>query len=273
MQDRILKYIISFILCSATIQADSFIFPTSRADALGGTALLSEPSPSEQLLTGSPLENSEKLSIDFGYKRQYDLKELDLVYSTLSYKVKNYNLIAGFTQLGDQELYTQKNIRFGFLFTKSIFTIGNFVTGEFHDFNNRYNSVSRFSYGISLQLRHKDFILSSVIDNLNKPSLTENSQKAEPKLTLYGELFGLKKNKTTFMFSTQQGYKNKFGIGESIKISEFSSLMFGFSTAPIELGGGVKLRLKDNSLIYNSSYHPVLGLTHTVSFLFNLLHN
>ncbi len=248
-------------------------FPTSRTDALGGTVVLSTPTPSEQLISGAKLSQTEKLSVDFGYKRQYNLKELDLIYSAVSYRLKNYNFIAGFSQLGDPELYTQKTIRLGFLYSNSFFTIGNFLTGQFHNFNNRYNSISRVSYGISMQYRHKFFIISAVLDNINRPSFNESSIKANRKLTLFGEILGKGKYKTTLKLSKLSQNKKSFGIGESVKISKYSSILFGFSTAPIEFGGGVDLKLHNNSFIYNSSYHPVLGLTHSVSFLLYIFDN
>ncbi|HDL01111.1 MAG TPA: hypothetical protein ENH23_02650 [candidate division Zixibacteria bacterium] len=273
MQDRFFIFILSLIFSVGSVKAESFIFPSSRTDALGGTVVLSTPTPSEQLLSGTPLEQTEKLSVDFGYTRQYDLKELDIIYSAVSYRMQNFSLAAGFSQTGEPDLYTQKNMRLAVLYSKSFYTIGNFITGEFHDFNKRYNSVNKISYGLSVQVRHKDFIFSSVLENLNRPSLTENSPKANRILTFYGELPGLKKYKTTLTFSTQADDENKYGIGESVKISQVGTLMFGFSTTPVEFGGGMKLKWKDNSVIYNASYHPVLGLTHTISFLLMILHN
>ncbi len=273
MQDRIFIFILSLIFSVGTIQAESFTFPFSRADALGGTVVLSAPTPSEQLLSGTPLEQNEKLSVGFGYIRQYDLKELDIIYSAVSYGMQNFSLAAGFSQMGDPDLYTQKNMRFAILYSKSFYTIGSFVTGEFHDFNKRYNSVKQILYSLSVQVKHKDFILNSVLENINRPSLTENSPKADRLLTFYGELLGLKNYKTTLKYSIQADDENKFGIGESVKLSQVAILMFGFSTAPVELGGGLKMDWKNNSVIYNASYHPVLGMTHTISFLIKILHN
>lgn len=273
LHDRIFIFILSFIFSVGTVKAESFIFPSGRTDALGRTVVLSAPTPSEQLLSGTPLKQTDKLSVDFGYTRQYDLKELDIIYSAVSYRMQNFSLAAGLSQMGDPDLYTQKNMCLAVLYSKSFYTIGNFVSGESHDFNTRYKSVNQISYSLSVQVRHKDFILNSVLENLNRPTLTKNSPKVNRKLIFYGELLGLKKYKTTLTFSTQADKENTFGIGESVEISQIGTLMFGFSTAPVEFGGGLMMKWKNNSLIYNASYHPVLGLTHTISFLLDILHN
>ncbi len=273
MRDKILVLLLVYLISFSVVHADSFQFPTARADALGGTALLSAPTPTEQLLSGTQMAPTEKLSFEFGYQRQYDLKELDLLYSAFSYKIKNYNFLLGFAQLGDPSIYTQKNIRAGLLYSNSFFTVGSFLTHESHDFNKHYQSLNQTAVGFSLQFRYKVFIINALLDNINQPLLTESSQKLDRKLTIFAELLGNAYYKTTLKFSTRKGYDNKFGIGESLKISRIGTLMFGFSTAPIEFGGGFEVRWNKSDLIYNSSYHPVLGFTHTMSFVVTLLDN
>ncbi len=273
LRDKIFILLFILLFFVLEIDAENFPFPSGRMNGIGGTIVLSTSIASEQLTCGVSPGNNITLQADFGYQRKFNLKELDEIYTAFSYRLKNYTIVAGMSQLGEPDLYTLKKIRAGILFTKSFYTLGTLITSESHDFYNRYKSLRLLSYSLSLSIKQKYFIVSSVVDNLNKPSLTETSPQDELKVSIYGELLNVKKYKTTLMFSTQKGQQNKFGIGETVEISQSASLMFGFSTAPTQFGGGIEMRWKKKSVIYNSLYHPILGLTHSVSFFMNIIDN
>ncbi len=271
LRDKLYILLFLILFSASGVAAETSLIASGRANGIGQTIVLSNPMASEQLISGVLSNNNITLQADFGYQRKYNLKELDEIYTAFSYHFKSYTIVAGMSQLGDPDLYTQKEIRIGLLYSKSIFTIGNFITSESHDFNNRYKSLNQLSYSFSFTIKQKYFILSSVLENLDRPSLTETSPQDEVKLTMYGELLRANKYKTTLMFSTQKGKQNKFGVGETVEISQTASLMFGFSTVPTQFGGGIELKWKKNAVIYNSLYHPVLGLTHSVSFLMRII--
>ena len=268
LRDKLLLLIVVLLLFTTTVHAQTISVSSARSDALGGTVILSDVTPNDIFLAGASPQLNSTIAIELSYKRQYDLKELDILQSAVAYSKNNITFAGSFTQFGDPELYTQKLLRGGILYTKSKFTVGTFISSETHDFNNHYESLHNTTFGMSLSYFSDKFISSMLVDNVTKSKLTSESPQTFPKLKISTELLLFPNHITTLSMTTEKEKEKKLGIGESVKISQYAQILFGFSTAPKEFGAGLELSFNKSSFIYTSSYHPVLGLTHTVSFLF-----
>jgi hypothetical protein len=63
----------------------------------------------------------------------------------------------------------------------------------------------------------------------------------------------------------EQAQKPRFSLGQRILLAGTSALLIGISTSPLQYGGGLELGIKQGGISYDAAYHPVLGLTQTIT--------
>ena len=240
---------------------------SARSDGMGKTVSLFDPTTNGIFISGVGLSHTDRFVLEAGYKRQYDLKDLDILNSSIAYRSDNVTIAGGFMQFGDPDLYTEKLMQFGLIYTFSKFGLGSFIKTTHHDFNNYYSSKRTYALAISGYYKFARAIVGAKIDNIKTDSYSQNFKESHRVYDIHAEYLFSEFHATTFRIILQNESKSSIGIGERIKLSDAASLMFGYSTNPKKFGAGIELFQNKNSFVYTSSYHAELGMTHTISFV------
>lgn len=257
------------LLTCVTSTVFGFEFINGRSNGIGKTVTLSNPTASEALTTGIIFPKNY-FAFEFGYSRLYELKELDEIIFSSGYKWNKISIIIGISQFGDPDLYTEKLFKFGIGYDLSKFTVTGFTSFKQLEFNNFYPNLNAHAFGFSFGYSLPHGMLCFTTDDINSPSFTGASRKIHPNYNLNIELNGHAVYTITGRIRWQQDEKKQVGIGQKVKVSEFASLLAGYSTEPNMFGGGLELIWNKNLFIYSTSYHPALGFTHIVSWQLSL---
>lgn len=217
--------------------------------------------------TGFHFDTTE-FGIELGMFRNYALEELNEYYFASYYRKDKFTFGLGFIQMGDPDLYTEKNMKLSFSYRLNNFLFG--VNGSYqkHEFDDNYESLSAEEFGFSAAYMNKYFIVGTVFDNLNGSKLSESSIPTQQKQNIYLEIRSQTRYQTFVIYDIYKYYENRIGIGERITFTDDFYLLAGFETKPSVLSGGVEINLSQSKIIYTVSHHPALGMSHAVAFRF-----
>ncbi len=260
---RIGQIIICALLCGTSIRAFDLI--SSRALGLGGNVVLSQPKPSDLLISPTGGLTSGDWRLETGIARTFDLKDLDQGFVVAAGRYRALTLAGGFAQLGQEDFYAERTVKAALSYQLDSLTVG--VSGSyFHlSFGGLYPTLHSFGIGTAIGWRTKDLSIALTGDNLNSPTLYNG---AVPYLPLYGGQIELRSSKTLATLGRLVAQKTKqpqFGLGQRISLGQSNALTWGIMTAPVIFGAGFEFGLGGAALTYGASYHPVLGLSQTIA--------
>ena len=263
---------INILYFCLTLTVSAGDFPLSRADGFGGAALISEPTASEIAELGLSLPDETKLLIDIGYKREYQLPELDNLYFAGAGRYKKITISGGVSQFGDPELYTEKNYLVG---TGCDFKDKNYTAliykRKVTEFNQLYPAVSTQSLAWSISIHFENLYFSWLIETDNNAGENSSFDFSSYDISFNTGIISSKIFYTAARISIENSGEKQFGIGQQIQLYPECSILFGYESNPRLIGGGIILTWAEKSISYTTAFHPVLGFTYTISLQIELL--
>lgn len=259
---------LAIILCSAFLCAANSVaydFIQGQGTGLGNALLLSHSTPTMLLAAPSGGLNKGEWRVETGYNRQFELSELDQFFAAGAWRWRDLTSVIGFSQLGQGDLYAEKTAKLALGWQSRMLSVG--LTGSLlsASFGGSYGSLSAGSFGAGLAVRRAPFYGAFSADNLTSPRLSSGSPKLEPSYNGYLEFASSHSLSTVGRMRAQGDERLQVALGQRIGLGRSGALLWGFSTAPVQFGGGLDLRIKGSAVSYTVSYHPVLGLSHTIA--------
>lgn len=256
----------SLIILSAQSTLYSLDLLRGLPNGLGGSVALSRNSifSITQTASGS-LKNGEGIAA-VAANRKFDLKEFDQYALGLGLHYKNIHTGLLLSSFGESDLYAEKSGQLLVAYQKDSLIVGGTISGMLMEFGGGFEDLSVYTFGLTAAWRSKYIIASIVADNLTEPKPSDNSAAYPRFVSVYGEYRSGEKFSLTGKVSIEND-KTEFGFGQRLQLSPHGELLLGVSTEPFQYGGGVNLFWKQFGLLYAVSYHPDLGLSHTVSLL------
>ena len=264
-------FFLIFVLLFSVCSAQAFEFVTSRSLGMGGTLLLSEPSASTLLqLPTSGITKNEWI-FEAGALREFEIKELDRAYLVAATRVGHLIVAAGIAQLGQTDFYAEKTLRTSLGYLNRYFGLSLNISAVEYDFGGFYGSLRASAVGAGFSFKLKRLYLAASLDNLNSPTLLENSSELKSDYSFYGELKGKGAYSIMGRVTFQKDEETTLAVAQKIVVSNKGNFYWGISSAPFQIGGGMELQFVKRGMIsYAGSFHPALGYSHNVSLIYRL---
>lgn len=256
--------IIAFFLLYLCHSALAFEFNSGTANGTGQALSLSSPTPATLLTAPSQGLARGAWRIETGFTRLFDLRDLDQLFIAGVWRTKNLTSAFGFSQFGRSDLYSEKLAKLALALQYRSFSFG--VSGSFMalSFGHSYSGLHAATCGLSAAWHRESFYAAISTDNLTTPHFDPFSPGVMPKYVAYLE-YKRASWSTLGRITLEQAQKPQFAIGQRVTLRQGSALMWGLSTSPLQFGGGVDLRVSSGTIGYTVAYHPVLGMTQTIS--------
>lgn len=244
----------------------SIDYIASKGIGMGGTLLLSQPSATT--LVDVPCGNPVKSAwlIESGYNRRFELAELDHVFVAAAGRWSDFTVSFGASQFGTTGIYAEQLLKGSVVYHFRQFTFGTSLSAMKVRLGLGYSSLRAATFGLGVAMRLSSLAIAIEADNLTRPELTPTSPGFAPVYSIYSELKGRGSYSITGRITMEEEQETQFAIGQMIALSKRGSFFWGISTAPMEYGGGLAVKIASGSVAYAASVHPVLGLSHTISF-------
>lgn len=255
--------IIIALLISGGLYA--FDIEGGRQVGMAGTILISKPSAYGLLNCPTDNLHQKQFVIESVARRKYGLADLDEVAILAAYRFKNITAAFGFSRMGTPDYYTEKKIRSALSYHKNSITATLITSGRLIEIGGIEGHFSGASVGLGVSYHEDNYYLGLTIDEINKPTMSENLTGENIKLKLYGEIDGSGKHSVTGRLVFEKYEKPQLSLGQFINLSRTNGLFWGLGLNPLKYGGGVEVEYKKISIIYGVTHHPVLGFSHTVS--------
>ena len=259
-----LAIILGISLMSVSVSALEIV--RSAGGGMGETISIRQSAPTD--LLSIPTGSLEHLDwqLETGYNRQFELSDFDQFFIAGSGRYGRFTLALGLQQFGSADFYREQTIKSSLGFTYDSLTVGLMLGGmqvNFGDDRDFYLRAVSLGAGASYQFRT---IAGGVaIDNINSPELYDGSVAFEPVWSVYTEFTGHRSFSVLGRLTMENYQKPQLAIGQRIALAEQSSFTWGLSTEPFVFGGGIQLYVSRAAISYAANYHPVLGLSHTVT--------
>ena len=258
------RLLIAAIAVLATT-ATAFEMATVRGEGMGGTLLLSQPSPLAETQCPSASWPERQFGFQSGYHRRFEMKELDCLFAAATFRQRWLGAGLSLSEFGQSDLYGEKTARLALTGYGNAFAIQVGWSQMWAEFGGGYSGLSASSLSAAAAVKLSCFHAAAHVDNLNSPRLMSHSPSFPPRTTLFTELQGGAAFSTTARVSLEKDAKPQFGMGQYITPASNVAVFLGWSSSPAKYGGGLSLRYGRSDITYAASYHPTLGLTHAVA--------
>jgi len=242
-----------------------FDFFRPKANGMGRTIVMSEISSVNALSLPSLGFKPGQWDIAAGYNRRFELADLDQLFVTGAYRYRFLTFAAGTSQFGKTELYAEQVLKGSIAYNAKFWSAAILLSAMNIEIGNGYGGLRAATIGIGGTYRYSDFIVGVTADDLTSPQLAPASERRRPTYDIYLEMIGKSSYSITARLRMQSEQQPVFGLGQTIKLSGRSAVLWGVSTEPFEFGAGLELSLAAGKFSYATSVHPVLGFTHSVS--------
>lgn len=264
-----LTYITIFVVLLSS-SSFGFDFLKSHGLGLGETIVLSDSKASDYLLVPNSSLANKNLLLEFGLNRKYDLKDLDQLFLTSAYRYKKFSFRLGLNQFGYRNLYSEQTLKLGTAYHLNHFTFGLSASVMHLQFGGYYEDLNTIGLNSSLSYRHDKILAALAFENINSPKLDDNSEKIDPRISLFTEVLGISSFSITGRMTYEKDRDMSFGLGQMIALREKANFFWGISTEPMTFGGGILINISDGAISYAASYHPTLGMSHLVTLSYTL---
>jgi len=249
------------------LSADAYDIKTGRQVGLGGTVLFSAPTATDLLSCPLGLINQNHFLFEAGIERKFELSETDMYYLAGGYRYRDFILTLGLSQFGRSNYYLEQKIKSSLTYQYKYYSAGLLLGGKLVTVGaeNRAVTLSATSIGLVGGINFDKYHLGLIIDNLNRPKLYEDAVAENVVYNILAEVEG-RGNYSLMARATFEQYEQpQFSLGQHIRLYDKHALFWGIGTEPLTYGGGLEIFYSGFTLIYASSYHPVLGFSHTIS--------
>lgn len=259
--------LIPIVICLVVPSAAWSVFDpnTDLPDGMGNTVMLAESSALELLSVPVGGIMAGELKVESGYSRKFAMKELDRVYGVAARRSGRWTASLGFSQFGRSELYSEKVGRLALGCRIDSAALGVTLSAMQLEFGGSYENLTAVTVGAGCGYSTKRLKAALMFENLTTPQLSDGSLEINIVSTLYMELIGPGPYSVTGRLTLEKTEKPQFGLGQKIRLSQRGSFFWGVTSVPVVYGGGVELNYKSYLITIAASYHPRLGISHTVA--------
>lgn len=261
-----MRKLLLILLCLSCGSAAGYDPGGGRRFAMSDAVVISSPSATGYSACPISVMENNKLMIESGYLRRYDLSDLDQLYFAVAGNYGKIKMSLWGSQFGKSEYYTEKIIRGSIGFDYGHFSVAIIPGGKLVEFGNLEGSFNAVSIGFAFGGRWRKYHLALVADNINKPKISESSEPDNRKFELYGEIEGTEVYSVVGRLAWEDNKKMRATIGQLIRFIDNNSIMWGVSSHPLTYSGGVEINYDRFFITYAASNHPALGLSHNIAF-------
>lgn len=269
-RSKIMFFFTAAIFLTIT-SVNAFEFITTRGNGMGQTIVISQPSASTLLLLPSwGIEHGEWI-IELGGMREYELSQLNRAYLAAATRYGRYTFAIGLSQLGQRDYFSERigKISLGYQWENCNFGVN--LSGLEYSFGGNYSPLKAGTFGAAMSYAYSPLQLGFSADNLNSPSVTDNSPAINPQFSVFAEFMGKKSYSLTARMTYEKNAPLQMALGQKIDVSNRSALFWGFQTKPFQLGIGFDVWYSSQgSVTYSGSFHPTLGVSHNLSLIYHL---
>jgi len=249
--------------------ASGFELGSGRRAASGGAALLSIPAAGDIVdYAGLQIERNS-LAIESGYERKFELSDLDRIYVAAGYRLANFSIGAGVSQLGKDDYYVERVNKGSLSYHLNVVSLGIVISGKSLEIGEGYGSFSAFAIGAGGAFKYQYLKLAVSVDNINRPRLDENVPKENMLTSFLAEITASPKVSLLGRMVLEKSEKPRLALAQYIRVTESNALVWNITGNPLTYGGGVDIGYAGFSINYAASYHPTLGFTHNISLGYN----
>jgi hypothetical protein len=267
MTDKSVLFTIILLLSNAG-NLSAFEFATGRGTGLGRTVILSRSSASTLVSVPMGGITPGEVKLELGANRKFGMKDLDQAFVAVAYRYRQFTSSLGLSQFGYSDLYSERTVKAGVAWHTDSLTIGTTLSALLVYFGGHYDRLSAATFGVGASYRTSRVMGAIIADNLTSPRLDKNSPAINPTYSVYVEVLGQSSFSITGRMTLEKTERPQFALGQRTEISERGALFWGLSTAPLEYGGGIEVTVNNKHICYAASYHPTLGLSHSLSLSF-----
>lgn len=200
-----------------------------------------------------------------GWERLYNLAELDRIFVAGAWRHRSFGLAAGLGQLGRSDLYAERTVRSSLTYWRGRLGFGLIWSYRYLDFAGNFPALDAAAWGGSITLDMQSLLISGSVHNIGRPSFISGSPPQEPVYRL--QVQAIREHRFSLLGGLlfENGQHLRWSIGQIIELADRSDLLWHVSSDPWVYGGGLRIGWQATTFRYSVVYHPVLGLTHTVS--------
>jgi len=234
-------------------------------DGMGNTIMLDQPSAGELLSLPAGGMTEGGLKVETGYCRKFTMKELDRVYGAAAMRFGRWTTVVGLSQFGREGLYSEKVGRLALAFRFDSLALGVTLSALQLEFGGGYDDLTAVTPGLSCGYSRGRLRTALALENLTTPRLSANSPEFDIVSSLYVQLLGPGPYSIAGRLTLEENEKAQFGLGQKIRLSPYGSFFWGVSSQPTTYGGGVEMNYHNYLITVAATYHPVLGISHTIA--------
>ena len=249
-------------------EPDAIDFRTGAVAGVGSSIILSRPSATGLVeLPGLRIVDGY-IALETGYERRFRMSELEEVFVAAAYQRSNISLAFGLSQFGHTDFYAERTGKLSLAWFFNSVAVGGSISGREVNTGIKQDPLNTYAFGFSLSWRHDNYYLAMEIDDINRPKLHDSALPYNRKYDFYAELSGKQAFSLLLRASLEETEKPDFTLGQLFDVSEQGSLFWFVTTEPLEYGGGIRTNFSGVSSAYSVSYHPILDLSHSISFAY-----
>jgi hypothetical protein len=258
------------LICLMTISLYGYDLESGRRLGLAGGVILSEPRAAGWLDCPTAVIEPKQVLAEAGYRRRYDLSELDKVFLAGAYRYNDFALAVGFSQFGRRDYYVEQIIKGSFTYYHKLLAASLSASGKLLDIgrDERQVSLSALGMGAALGVHYGRYHLALVGDNLNRPRLDPNRDREKMTVNVFGQIEGLSRFSVVGRMFWEEEEKACFSLGQYFHLPGDNALFVGIQSDPLSYGGGLDISYAGFGLSYAVRHHPTLGFIHNVSLTY-----
>jgi hypothetical protein len=264
MKNRSIFIWLLVLLIEVKSASGAFEYPTGSVQsfAKAGCVNLLKPS-SLDLYTNPALKISGKIGVDLSLSRLYNLSDFQLASGAASINRNSFSLTIGTTQLTGSDYYWERS----YLIAGSInlpyrLRIGASANYLRTEYAGGYRTHSLLALTLGVVYLRDGFAVGAVGRSINRPRYRSGSQA----LPLIGEFAISYVFSDAFSFflthHLEEKVRDRFFIGQEVKVTRELVLHLGIATEPTEIGGGFSLGVGGLMFDYGFRDNVYLGGTH-----------
>ena len=178
---------ILLLVCSVSFSRDLIDNLSAVQAAMGRTSLSLINNVHVIAFNPALLRATTQYTIAANYQEFYDIPGIYLIDGGASYNGEWFAAGLLLSYYGDLEIYQERRGTVGLSFSPhQIVSLGVNIDFSSISFDERFDPLSEFSYGIGAAVHFENFILHAAATELNSPRLTTSDRKTKPGYRIWG---------------------------------------------------------------------------------------